>query len=154
MITSEAQLRRAIVADLPPAALQRRPFRVLLLLPLIALVVGTSALLLQPALSWYLIVPTLLVLGNAYVALMFFGHEVAHGATVRSRRLQDAVLWPTCAIFVVSSHLWRYWHNELHHGRTNVPSDDPDRYDLVEDLPKTPAFVRWLTTRFAPGAAG
>lgn len=152
MITTETQLRRAIAADLPPAALQRRPFRVLLLLPLIALIVGASALLLQPALRWYLIAPTLLVLGNAYVALMFFGHEVAHGAMVRSRHLQDAVLWPTCAIFVVSSHLWRYWHNELHHGRTNVPSDDPDRYDLVEDLPKTPAFIRWLTTRFAPGS--
>jgi fatty acid desaturase len=152
MMALETLLRRAIAADLPPAALQRRPFRVLLLLPLIAFIVGTSALLLQPALPWYLIAPTLLVLGNAYVALMFFGHEVAHGAMVRSRHLQDAVLWPTCAIFVVSSHLWRYWHNELHHGRTNVPSDDPDRYDLVEDLPKTPAFIRWLTTRFAPGS--
>jgi fatty acid desaturase len=149
---SEASLRAAIAAELPPAAFVRRPLRVVLVLPLLALIVGASALLLTPALPWYLIIPTLLVLANTYVALMFFGHEVAHGATVRSQRLQDAVLWASCAIFVVSAHLWRHWHNRLHHGRTNVPNADPDRYDLVEDLARSPAVVRWLTTRFAPGS--
>ena len=151
-ISSDASLRAAIAAELPPAAFVRRPLRVLLVLPLVAIIAGASGLLLRPALPWYVIAPTLLVLANAYVALMFFGHEVAHGATVRSERLQDAVLWLSCAIFVVSSHLWRHWHNRLHHGRTNVPGADPDRYDLVEDLARTPAVVRWLTTRFAPGS--
>jgi fatty acid desaturase len=150
--SSDAALRAAIAADLPPTVFVRRPLRILLVFPLIALIAGASALLLTPALPWYLIVPTLLALANAYVALMFFGHEVAHGATLRSERLQDAVLWFSCAIFVVSSHLWRHWHNRLHHGRTNVPSADPDRYDLVEDLARSPALVRWLTTRFAPGS--
>src|SRR5262245_23565672 len=152
MISTDASLRRAIAADLPPSAFVRRPFRVLWLVPLVALIVGASAALLQPELPWYLIVPTLCVLANAYVALMFFGHEVAHGATVRSERMQDFVLWASCAIFVVSSHLWRHWHNRLHHGRTNVPRADPDRYDLVEDFAKSPRLVRWLTTRFAPGS--
>ncbi|HXJ80205.1 MAG TPA: fatty acid desaturase [Candidatus Methylomirabilis sp.] len=151
-LSSEASLRAAIAADLPPAAFVRRPLRVLLVFPLIAVIVGASGLLLRPTLPWYVIVPTLLVLANAYVALMFFGHEVAHGATVRSERLQDLVLWPSCAIFVVSSHLWRHWHNRLHHGRTNVPGADPDRYHLVEDLARVRGPVRWLTTRFAPGS--
>src|SRR5262249_45492682 len=151
-ISSDASLRAAIAAELPPAVFVRRPLRVLLALPLIAFIAGASLLLLTPALPWYVIVPTLLALGNAYVALMFFGHEVAHGATVRSERLQDAVLWASCAIFVVSSHLWRHWHNRLHHGRTNVPSADPDRYDLLEDLARIPAPIRWLTTRFAPSS--
>ena len=150
--SSDAQLRRAIAADLPSAAFRRRPLRVLLIFPLVGLIIVASAVLLVPALPWYLIAPTLLVLANAYVALMFFGHEVAHGATVRSERVQDLVLWASCAIFVVSSHLWRHWHNELHHGRTNVPSVDPDRYDLVEDLARAKKLIRWLTTRFAPGS--
>ena len=151
-ISSDTALRTAIAAELPPAVFVRRPLRVLLVFPLIAFIVGVSGLLLMPALPWYLIVPTLLALANAYVALMFFGHEVAHGATVRSERLQDAVLWLSCAIFVVSSHLWRHWHNRLHHGRTNVPGADPDRYRLVEELAQTPAPIRWLTMRFAPGS--
>src|SRR5262249_13257199 len=151
-ISSDASLRAAIAAELPPAVFVRRPLRVLLALPLIAFIAGASLLLLTPALPWYVIVPTLLALGNAYVALMFFGHEVAHGATVRSERLQDAVLWASCAIFVVSSHLWRHWHNRWHHARTNVPGADPDRYHLVEDLARVRAPIRWLTTRFAPGS--
>ena len=61
-------------------------------------------------------------------------------------------MWFSCAIFVVSSHLWRHWHNRLHHGRTNVPGVDPDRYDLIEELEQLPAVVRWFTTRFAPGS--
>jgi fatty acid desaturase len=148
----EASLRAAIAAELPPGAFVRQPLRVLLIVPLVALIAGLSALLLTPALPWVLIVPALLVLANAYVALMFFGHEVAHGATVSSTRVQDAVLWASCAIFVVSSHLWRHWHNRLHHGRTNVPGFDPDHYDLLADLARSPALVRWLTTRFAPGS--
>ena len=150
--SSEASLRAVVRADLPPAVFVRRPLRVLLVLPLVALIAGISGLLLVTALPWYLTVLAVLVLANAYVALMFFGHEVGHGATVRSQRLQDIVMWFSCAIFVVSSHLWRHWHNRLHHGRTNVPGVDPDRYDLIEDLEKSPAVVRWFTTRFAPGS--
>ena len=135
-----------------PAVFVRRPLRVLLVLPLVALIAGISGLLLVTALPWYVTVLAVLVLANAYVALMFFGHEVGHGATVRSQRLQDIVMWFSCAIFVVSSHLWRHWHNRLHHGRTNVPGVDPDRYDLIEDLESSPAVVRWFTTRFAPGS--
>ena len=150
--SSDASLRVSVAADLPPAAFVRRPLRILLLFPLVAFIGGASALLLVPALPWYALVGILLALANAYVALMFFGHEVAHGATVRSERLQDAVLWVSCAIFLVSSHLWRHWHNRLHHGRTNMPSADPDLYDLVENLAHVPPFVRWLTTRFAPGS--
>jgi fatty acid desaturase len=151
-VLSEASLRSAIRAELPPQAFARRPLRILLAVPLIALIAGTSALLLAPALPWYGTLLGWLVLANAYPALMWFGHEVAHGATVRGERLQDALLWASCAIFVVSSHLWRHWHNRLHHGHTNIPTIDPDRYDLVEDLAKTPRLARWFTTRIAPGS--
>ena len=151
-VPSNATLRALIRADLPPMAFGQRPLRVLLIVPLLALIAGISALLLMPTLPWYLTVLASIGLANAYVALMFFGHEVAHGAVVRSQRLQDTVLWFSCAIFVVSSHLWRHWHNRLHHGHTNVPCVDPDHYDLVEDLRKVPPVVRWLTTRFAPGS--
>ncbi|HYB40811.1 MAG TPA: fatty acid desaturase [Candidatus Methylomirabilis sp.] len=150
--SSEASLRASIRADLPPRAFVRQPLRALLVLPLVALIAGVSAALATPALPAILVVAASLVLANAYVALMFLGHEIAHGATVRSERVQDAVLWVSGAIFVVSSHLWRHWHNRLHHGRTNVPSADPDRYDLVEDLREIPAWARWFTTRFAPGS--
>jgi hypothetical protein len=41
---------------------------------------------------------------------------------------------------------------ELHHGHTNVPGVDPDRYERIEDLEGTHPVLRWLTTCRAPGS--
>ncbi|HVQ74848.1 MAG TPA: fatty acid desaturase [Candidatus Binatia bacterium] len=152
MSTAESTLRARIRAELPPDAFVRRPLRILLAVPLIGVIVGISAVLVATPLPWYATLLAWAVLGNAYVALMFFGHEVAHGAVVRSERLQNAVLTFSLAIFVVSPHLWRHWHNRLHHGHTNVPGIDPDRYDLLDELGASPRPLRWLTIRLAPGS--
>jgi fatty acid desaturase len=149
---SEGVLRAMIRAELPAEAFVPRPRRVLLAIPLVAVIIATSALLLVTHRPWYVTLAAWIVLSNAYVALMFFGHEVAHGAIVRSRPLQDLVLAASCAVFVVSPHLWRHWHNRMHHGHTNMPDVDPDRYDLIDDLEQKPRSVRWLTTRIAPGS--
>ena len=90
--TAESTLRAKVRAELPPDAFVRRPLRILLAVPLIAVIAGISALLVATPLPWYATLLAWAVLGNAYVALMFFGHEVAHGAMVRSERLQNAVL--------------------------------------------------------------
>jgi fatty acid desaturase len=149
---AEAALRTSIRSELQPDAFARRPARLLLAVPLAGLIAGTSAALLALDLPWYGTLVAWAVLGNAYVALMFFGHEVAHGAMGGSPRVQNLVLWASLAIFVVSPHLWRHWHNRLHHGHTNIPGRDPDRYDLLDDLPRTRPALRWLTTRLAPGS--
>ncbi|MEM7308298.1 MAG: fatty acid desaturase [Planctomycetota bacterium] len=72
------------------------------------------------------------LLGTFYGALMFFAHEVGHGAVVRGRRAQDAVLYLGCLIFCFSPSLWRVWHNQVHHGNTNVPGRDPDNFGVGE----------------------
>jgi fatty acid desaturase len=148
----EVALRACIRGELPTEAFRRRPWRILLGVPIVLVIVGASAMLLAVPLPWYAAIPVLAVLSNAYVTLMFFGHEVAHGAMVRSRRVQDAVLVVTCAVFLVSSHLWRHWHNRWHHGATNIPGVDPDPYRSLEEVDGASPLRRWLLIRIAPGS--
>ena len=88
--------------------------------------------------------------GNAYGALMLFGHELAHGAMVRSRRAQNALLYLTGLIFCLPPGFWRVWHHTAHHAHTNVPDRDPDNFGTFEGFRPTP--MRRLLMKFAPGS--
>src|SRR5258708_32953368 len=89
-IDSEAQLRMQIRADLPAEIFRRQPRRALLVIPIVAFLAAGSAALAIASPPWYIALPGAFVLGNAYVSLMLLGHEIGHGATVRSHRIQDA----------------------------------------------------------------
>jgi fatty acid desaturase len=84
--------------------------------------------------------------------MMFFGHELAHGAMVRKRWIQDLLLYPCCAIFCLSPHLWRVWHHASHHAFTNRPDKDPDNFGSLENYLGANSVARALF-RFAPGSA-
>jgi len=148
----ETALRAKVAADLPAEAFRRRPWRILLAIPLILGIVATSALVVALPLPLYAALACSVLLGNAYVALMFFGHEAAHGAMVRSHRTQHALLFFTLAIYLVSPHLWRHWHNYLHHANTNIPGLDPDHYSSIREVERSGDLLSWLTVRLAPGS--
>ena len=52
-------------------------------------------------------------------------HDANHSAFVRSPRL-NRLVGCTADLLGASSTLWRFTHNNLHHGNTNVPGVDPD----------------------------
>jgi len=70
---------------------------------------------------------------------------------VRSRRLQDVCLYFTCAIYCLSPHLWRIWHNQAHHPYANIHGRDPDSFDTLEDFSRWNPRTRFLA-RMAPGS--
>jgi fatty acid desaturase len=148
----EAAIRAKVRADLPPHVFRRRPWRILLGVPLVVAIVGLSSVLATVPLPWALALVGSAIVSQLYVALMFFGHEAAHGAMVRSRRLQDALLCFSLPVFLVSPHLWRHWHNRFHHRYTNIAGIDPDRFGRLEDLASTHPALLWLTQRLAPGS--
>src|SRR5262249_7707007 len=43
------------------------------------------------------------------------------------------------ALVGLSPTLWRVWHNQLHHGNTNVPDTDPDSYGTLARFRTIPA---------------
>jgi linoleoyl-CoA desaturase len=52
-------------------------------------------------------------------------HDANHGAFSRSRRVNQLVAW-SLDLLGGSSWLWRFKHNTLHHGNTNVMGVDSD----------------------------
>ena len=52
-------------------------------------------------------------------------HDANHGSFVRSPRL-NRLVGCTADLLGASSTLWRFTHNNLHHGNTNVVGVDPD----------------------------
>ncbi|MCP4328562.1 MAG: acyl-CoA desaturase [Alphaproteobacteria bacterium] len=150
-IESEASLKARLRADLPPETFARNPWRALLIVPQVVAVVGGSAAILFLPLPWYVALLIALALGNTYAGLMFFGHEITHGATVASRRLQNALLYPCFAIFFMSPELWRAWHNKTHHPNTNIPGKDPDNFGTLEQFNKGNRTSHRLI-KFAPGS--
>lgn len=131
---SERRLRACIGTNLPAEAFARHPWRLLLAVPLVTLIAGGSVAVVNLPLPWYAALAVSLLIGSLYASLFFFGHEVGHGAVVRSRLAQEAVLYVTCFIYCLSPHLWTVWHNRAHHGHTNVPEQDPDTFGTLEEF--------------------
>lgn len=146
----DVELRRAIREALPPGALRPRPRRTLFFVPLVAAIVGGSAALALVPLPWWAALPASLAVGGLYGSLFFFGHELAHGAMTRSRRLQDLLLYVAFLVYCLSPHLWRVWHHVAHHAHTNLEDRDPDNFGTYREFLEVPA-TRFLA-RFAPGS--
>lgn len=151
-MTSASDLRARIRRDLPPSAFTPRPWRALWFVPLLCLAAGGTALLARGELGAAASVAVIVVIGNTYASMLLLAHETMHGALCRSRSWQNAWAWLGFAPFLVSPTLWRVWHNEVHHGRTNEADRDPDIFAgeaLHDSSPATRAVLR-----FVPGAGG
>jgi fatty acid desaturase len=148
----DSQVRAVIRADLRPEVFRPRPLRCLLMIPLLGCVVGGSLAVALAPLPWYAALVVSTLVGNFYASMLFLGHEIGHGAAVRSRRLQRLLLYPGCAIFLLSPWLWLIWHNGSHHGHTNKPDEDPDLFGTLDGFLRRPPSSR-LLIRVAFGSA-
>ncbi len=146
----DRSLKDGIRADLPTAAFALHPWRILLGVPLVTVIAGGSVVLATVALPWYVALAGSMSLGTLYASLFFFGHEVGHGAVVRSLRLRTAVLYVTCLVYGLSPHLWLIWHNHAHHGHTNMAEHDPDTFGTLNEFQRR-RFSQVLA-RFVPGS--
>ena len=99
-------VKSTVRAELPASTFARRPLRCLFVIPLTAIAIAVSTLLVVLDINWYIAALLSIVLGNVYGSMMFLAHEIGHGATVRSRGLQRLLMYPGCAIFLLSPHLW------------------------------------------------
>jgi fatty acid desaturase len=133
-MNADSAVRATIRADLPPNVFARRPMRCFLLIPLLAIIIAGSVALVVLPLPWYLLLLISIVVGNFYASMLFLVHETGHGATLRSVRLQNLFMYPGCAIFCFSPHLWRIWHNLSHHTHTNRPDEDPDSFGTIDNF--------------------
>jgi fatty acid desaturase len=150
-MSADSLVKARIRAALPGNTFSRRPLRLVLMLPMVTAVVTISTLLVVLPMPWYVASVAAVVLGNIYGSLMFLAHEVGHGATVRSRRIQRLFMYPGCAIFLLSPRLWVIWHNQSHHGHTNRADEDPDVFGTLERFMRSRSSLQ-AVHKFAPGS--
>jgi fatty acid desaturase len=144
------ELKRRILSALPADALEHRPHRAFLMLPLVGIIVlGSVVSVRLPLTAWSQLLISI-VIGGAYGSLFFLGHEMAHGAVVRRGWLRTALLHVCFLVFGLSPHLWEIWHVRVHHSFTNMPKLDPDHYGDIADVRDIP--LSGLMTRLAPGS--
>jgi fatty acid desaturase len=143
----DAEVKQQIRARLTTAALRRHQTKALLIIPYVSGLVATSLYLALSGLSWPLATLLALGLGVTYSSFFFFGHEISHGAIVRSRRLQLILSYAPFLIVCLSPRLWRVWHNRAHHAYANIEDADPDCWGVLSKYEPTRAnnFIYRLT---------
>ena len=157
--TNSATIRRRIREELPAEAFRPRPLRALTALALGAAIAALTVVLVAIPLPAAAALLLSVVAGGLYGSLFFLGHDVGHGAVVRSRKAQWALMWPAFSIFVLSPTLWRVWHNKVHHGHTNRDDYDPDNFGFPASYELwsvrlasalTPGSGRWPSLLYLP----
>ena len=124
--SEDADLRSLVRGDLPPEAFRYHPWRVWLVVPRVLVIVGLSVAIATIHPPWYIGTFGGVLLGNLYIGLMLFAHEVSHGGVTPNRWIRHLILYPGFLIYLIPPHLWSPWHNAAHHGHTNVEHKDPD----------------------------
>ncbi len=72
------------------------------------------------------------VVGICIGALGFFAHEVMHRCVVRSRRGQEFFGFLGFMPWFIAPTFWKFWHNQLHHGKTQAIITDPDAFPTMK----------------------
>jgi fatty acid desaturase len=143
-------LRRRIKADLPADTFEPRPLRALWFVPLATVGFGSIATIVVVRPAWYLCLALSLVAAQCMAASGFLAHEVLHGSVVSQKWLQTFLGYVGFAPLLVSPTLWRTWHNQVHHRRTNLGNSDPDAFGTVERFQLSPSTQ--FVARLAPGS--
>ena len=144
-------IRRRIRNDLPPDAFARRPWLGLWLIPSTGLIIVISVLIVNGSIPIVFTPLLSIFMGALYGSMWFLGHEISHGAVVRTQWLQTTMLYWAFAVFLLSPHLWQIWHVQVHHSQANIRKRDPDNYGYIEDIDDI--LLKPIALRFAPGSS-
>jgi fatty acid desaturase len=131
VVKNLAYYNKIISAHLKPEFFERNPLRLNYLMVFLLSNIGIVYLVLNFELHWGLKIILGLCVGYFNSALAFISHETSHGSVVKSKNLQDAIVFFAFAPFMMSPTYWRFWHNRLHHGNTQYVLKDPDAFPTM-----------------------
>jgi fatty acid desaturase len=147
---SAPDLRRRIRSELPPATFAPRPWRALWFIPPVTIAVASATLVIGVQPAWYWSCALALVIGQCVAAMGFLAHEALHGSMVSSAKVQTFLGYLGFGPVGVSPALWRVWHNQVHHAKTNMGNADPDSFGTLKRYRRMPS-TRFVA-RLAPGS--
>jgi fatty acid desaturase len=153
---SESQLKaltfyqQELKKVLPEEVFHRTPGRVVYFISFLAINVSLISFVVTANPAWYLKLLVAFCIGQLNASLGFFAHETLHGSIVKSRFLQNLIGTIGLAPFLVSVTYWRFWHNTLHHGNTQLLYKDPDAFPTLS-VYKRSKFMRFVFN-LSPGS--
>lgn len=135
---------------LPENIFKRTPWRITYLLGFIVMDVLLIYSVMHFDLPWYLKLIAAFFIGQFNAGFAFVAHETLHGSIFKTKWLQDLVGFIGFLPFLVSPTYWRYWHNTLHHGNTQLIFKDPDAYPTLSVYNRS-KYMRFIF-KLAPGS--
>lgn len=113
---------------LPKETFVRDPFRVSYMFMFIILNTVAIYSVLNFEIHWVFKLLIGIAMGHFNGGAAFIAHETLHGSILKKKWHQDVVGFICFAPFMISPTYWRYWHNYLHHGNTQLLIRDPDAF--------------------------
>ncbi len=95
--------------------------------------------LLNLNLHWSAKIIVSILIGNFSAGGALLAHEIMHGSIIKNRKIQDICGFFLMTPFLVPPTYWRFWHNKLHHGNTQMIGKDPDAF---------PTRLVWKKSKF------
>ena len=126
---------------LPEGIFARTPGRVGYFLSFLTINIAIIYAVVSSDPAWYIKLLAAFVIGQLNAGIGFFAHETLHGSIFKSRFLQNLIGTIGLAPFLVSPSYWRFWHNTLHHGNTQLLYKDPDAFPTLS-VYKRSKFMR------------
>ena len=136
------EYNRELSKELPKEMFKKEPMRLKYAVLFYTGIVAIVYSFLTFELPVYAKLPLSILMGILIGGTTFLGHEVLHGAVVKNKKLQNFVGFFAFAPFLISPTYWRFWHNNLHHGNTQLLYKDPDAFP-TKMIWKRSKFMKW-----------
>jgi fatty acid desaturase len=149
-LISLGQYNRAVSKELPKEIFKREPARLLYAVLFFGCVAGIVFAIMNYELHFVVKLALSIIMGVLVAGGTFLGHEISHGALVKGKKLQDFLAFFAFAPFLISPTYWRFWHNNLHHGNTQLLYKDPDAFP-TKMIWKRSKFMKWAFPK-TPGS--
>jgi fatty acid desaturase len=141
---------RELAKHLPKEVFKRDPWRLQYFFYCYAGALGLIYAMYAYDLAWYFKLPMAILAGTLSMGLGFLAHEILHGSVIKSKFWQDVFCFFGLGTFFIGPTYWRYNHNVLHHGNTQLLYKDPDAFP-TQGIYKRSKFTR-MQFPWTPGS--
>jgi fatty acid desaturase len=101
-----------------------------------------AAIVMNPELPFIIKAALGLIIGGANGGNVFLAHELLHGAILKNTKAQTFISFLQFMPLMISPTFWKYWHNRLHHGKTQKNILDPDAFPTLAVYKRTKSIQR------------
>jgi fatty acid desaturase len=129
---------KELSAKLPKNIFDAEPTRLKYFFAFFAISLSMFAWVLTTELAWPVKLFAGFVIGVCHTGMAFITHEVLHGAIIKNKTWQEVVGFFGMGPFLISPTFWKFWHNRLHHGKTQLNIIDPDAFPTLGVYKRTP----------------